>query len=412
MSDLESLKNEYLQKVKISKSKNGSRNIIIFTTNSEQDVIDSLKERVITKKSIEVKNDINIISLTLKSVINNEVLNELYSHFIIHAGFKKKENIVDTTNDNRITQYYKNCCNHDNVNYNEFINLTKKEFFQKYRKITLSKNTIEAVNDYHEQLKLEKIKKRFDNIKWGSLNNKFQITVLEILKTEPHPRNIYIVEDVDGNNGKSFLCSYINTLYDILIVDGKPDNVYYQLSQMCKEGLDPTALIMDIPRESENYLQYNTIEKLKNGLVNSGKYESVKVNINPPHVFLFCNFNVRTDLWTNDRIKYINTQTGIITNINGEIEDIYGNVLNEEISDNKVSNEEIDYEKKYYELQKQIEKLKLENERIENLKFEIEALKYENKLLKESNKDDEEEDEKIIYELPEQEEEISDYEDE
>lgn len=95
---------------------------------------------------------------------------------------------------------------------------------------------------------------------------------------------------------------------------------------MCK-GLDPIALILDIPRESENYLQYNTIEKLKNGLVNSGKYESVKVNIKSPHVFLFCNFNVKTDLWTSDRIKYINVQTGVITNVDGEEEDIYGNLI-------------------------------------------------------------------------------------
>lgn len=44
------------------------------------------------------------------------------------------------------------------------------------------------------------------------MNNKFQITVLAILKTKPHPRNIFVVEDIDGNNGKSYLCSYINIL--------------------------------------------------------------------------------------------------------------------------------------------------------------------------------------------------------
>lgn len=60
-----------------------------------------------------------------------------------------------------------------------------------------------------------------------------------------------------------------------MIVQGKPDNVYYLLSQMVEEGKDPSVVILDVPRDSENYLQYLTVEILKDGLVNSGKYKSI-----------------------------------------------------------------------------------------------------------------------------------------
>ncbi len=82
--EIENLKNEYLEKVKESKSKAGSRNIIIFTINAEDDVINAIKEhREITKKCIEVKNSINIISLTLKSVISEKELVKKYEHFTL-----------------------------------------------------------------------------------------------------------------------------------------------------------------------------------------------------------------------------------------------------------------------------------------------------------------------------------------
>lgn len=124
-------------------------------------MINTIKEnRVITKKCIEVKNGINIICLTLKSVISEKELIKQYEHFIIHAGFKKQDNIIDINNDDRTTRYYKKICNDDDIDINDFFNLPKKQFFQKYRKITLLKNTIEAVNDYHEQLKIEEIKKK------------------------------------------------------------------------------------------------------------------------------------------------------------------------------------------------------------------------------------------------------------
>jgi hypothetical protein len=317
------------QRVKPSESKCGARNVLVFTKQSIDEVKEAFADvREIKKIGMDIEDDINVIRLYLSNAIDRLTLSRIgLNDVILHKGFKKTNTIIDIDNDDRTTKHYKKICENDDIDYEDFISLSKKDFFTRYEKITLKLESVKAINHYHDKMKQADIIESYSKIKWGSIGNLFQKTVLDICKTKPHPRNIYIVEDLGGDNGKSFLCGYINTQYDVLLVDGKPDNVYYQLSQMCDEGCDPKILILDVPRESQDYLQYNTVEKLKNGLVNSGKYESRKVNIRPPHIFIFTNFAIKTDLWTSDRIKYIDVETGEITNTNGDLEDIHGNKI-------------------------------------------------------------------------------------
>lgn len=365
-SIINNLYKEYLEKVCKSNSSSGSRNVIIITQKSEDEVLQIVHStakngnRVITNKKVKIIDNIHIIELRLKSVIKEELLNKHFEYVIAHGGYLKEDCIIDKNEDDRMTQYYKKICNDNNIKIDDFYNLPKKIFFQRYKKITMTDKAIEAVNAFHETKRIEDVIKEYQNIVFKP----FQQTVLDILKTKPHKRNIYIVQDEQGNIGKSFLCVYINAIYDILLVEGKTDNIYYLLSEMVKEGIDPEACILDIPRESQNFLQYSTIEKLKNGLVNSGKYKSMKMNIKPPHVFIFSNFIVSTENWTKDRIKYIDPVTGIITNMNNEIEDIYGNVIGKSNSQTKTNDLEltIDYKTMYYELESKYSKLKEEYE--------------------------------------------------
>ncbi|KAG9407699.1 hypothetical protein AC1031_002416 [Aphanomyces cochlioides] len=317
-------------RVKPSESKCGARNVLVFTLQSIDEVkksFDGIRE--IKKIGMDIEDDIHVIKLYLASAIDRLSLSKIgLNHILLHKGFKRMNTIIDMDKDDRITKYYKKVCENDEIDYEDFIGLyPKKAFFDKYPKITLKPESIKAINHYHDQLKHKEIADTYAKVQWGSKKNLFQQTVLQIANTKPHARNIYVVQDLEGDNGKSFLCGYINTKYDVLLVDGKPDNVYYQLSQMCEEGNDPSILILDVPRESKDYLQYNTVEKLKNGLVNSGKYESKKVNIRSPHIFIFTNFYIKTDQWTSDRIKYIDVVSGEITDTQGNKEDIYGNKL-------------------------------------------------------------------------------------
>jgi len=48
--------------------------------------------------------------------------------------------------------------------------------------------------------------------------------------------------------------------------------------------------IFGYARSKENYISYEALEEIKDGLFFSGKYESGMVCINPPHVVVLCNF--------------------------------------------------------------------------------------------------------------------------
>ena len=40
---------------------------------------------------------------------------------------------------------------------------------------------------------------------------------------------LYIIEDEGGHNGKSTLCKYLDLVYNVLLADGKKDNIFNQL---------------------------------------------------------------------------------------------------------------------------------------------------------------------------------------
>lgn len=141
----------------------------------------------------------------------------------------------------------------------------------------------------------------FKNIKWYPK----QLQILEILKTKPDARKIYINSD-DGNTGKSFLCKYIALKYQgVVIADGKKDNIFHEVNKLCSNGIVPKIIILDVPRQNENYVQYGVLEQLKNGLLVSGKYEGGQCIFPNPHVIIFCNFELDVTLWTADRPVFI-----------------------------------------------------------------------------------------------------------
>jgi len=55
------------------------------------------------------------------------------------------------------------------------------------------------------------------------------------------------------------------------------------------DKFDIKTVIYDIPRESIQYVQYQAIEKIKDGKFFSPKYESGMVRFNKPHIVCFSN---------------------------------------------------------------------------------------------------------------------------
>lgn len=117
----------------------------------------------------------------------------------------------------------------------------------------------------------------------------WQQDILNLIKETADERSIHWVYEEKGNVGKSFLCRYIACTRNVIIADGKKDNIFNQINAMIEGGLCPEIIILDIPRTSYEYINYGAIESIKNGCIYSGKYEGGTCIFPPPHVICFAN---------------------------------------------------------------------------------------------------------------------------
>lgn len=119
----------------------------------------------------------------------------------------------------------------------------------------------------------------------------WQRNVINIVEGDRDPRKIHWYYDYEGNTGKTQLSKYLVVKHKALILSGKSSDMKYGvISYMQKHnGIAPKIIIFDIPRCSKEFISYQGIEEVKNGLFFSGKYESDMCVYNPPHVVCFAN---------------------------------------------------------------------------------------------------------------------------
>lgn len=130
----------------------------------------------------------------------------------------------------------------------------------------------------------------------------WQSEIIDILDSKPDRRTIHWYWEDVGNVGKSFLCKYIAVTREVIICDGKKDNIFNQVNTAIDAGKKPAIILLDVPRTSLEYINYGAIEALKNGLLYSGKYEGGICAFPSPHVIIFANrlpdlTAVSTDRW-------------------------------------------------------------------------------------------------------------------
>lgn len=127
----------------------------------------------------------------------------------------------------------------------------------------------------------------------------WQLEVMKIIKDKPDKRSIYWFYEPVGNMGKTTLCKYLVVKHNALMLTGKSNDMYHMLSK----HTDKRALIIvDVPRSTQDYINYGAIEQIKNGLVFSGKYDGCQLVFNCPHVIVFSNeypdvSKMSTDRW-------------------------------------------------------------------------------------------------------------------
>lgn len=136
---------------------------------------------------------------------------------------------------------------------------------------------------------------------------KWQSDILSEISKEPDDRSINVVVDKIGNKGKTQLCKLLCAKYNALCVSGKSSDIKYAIVKYKEQKrIYPKIILIDVPRSHLDYISYEAIEKVKDGLFFCGKYESTQVIMNSPHVYIFMNEQPDTNKMSKDRWKITN----------------------------------------------------------------------------------------------------------
>lgn len=106
------------------------------------------------------------------------------------------------------------------------------------------------------------------------------------LDASPGDREIIFIVDFKGNSGKTWFAKWYGQTHEKtqIILPGKVADMAYALDTTCN------VIFMDCPRSKQGeFIQYDFLEHVKNGMVFSPKYESFMKIMKPPHVVVFMN---------------------------------------------------------------------------------------------------------------------------
>lgn len=164
------------------------------------------------------------------------------------------------------------------------------------------KNKDEYIKYMMEQKKKTILENIYKDVKMKPLQQK----IIDIIESESNNRTINWIIDYKGNYGKSFLTKYLFCKENGIIVNGKTNDIFNSLNnyQLENDFKDPKFVIIDIPRSSKGYTEhlYNIMEKIKDGLLYSGKYEGGTILYEkPPHIIVFSNEEPSVEKMSKDR---------------------------------------------------------------------------------------------------------------
>lgn len=114
----------------------------------------------------------------------------------------------------------------------------------------------------------------------------WQANLWELVGNEPSDRSVVFVYDATGNAGKSWFAKFVFTRLPgktQILRPGKRDDLCYLIDST------KSIFIFDCPRSEIQFLQYSVLEAIKDGYVQSTKYQCVPKYLGPSHVIVMCN---------------------------------------------------------------------------------------------------------------------------
>lgn len=112
------------------------------------------------------------------------------------------------------------------------------------------------------------------------------------LRSTPEDRKIIWYADPLGAAGKTAFVKHriIHNRKSVIMVNGKASDIKCAVKIVLDTGQDIEEVYFCIPRKLEQFVSYQAIEEVKDGLFFSGKYEGGCVLMNVPHVIVMANF--------------------------------------------------------------------------------------------------------------------------
>lgn len=135
----------------------------------------------------------------------------------------------------------------------------------------------------------------------------WQLRVDLIVSLPADNRTVNWVVDPAGRAGKTAFCKHLCTLYpeEVIYICGKAADCKYAISEWLGANKKLRIVLFDFTRSLENFVSYEAIESIKNGIFFSTKYESKMAIFESPHVVCFSNFEPDRSKLSADRWNII-----------------------------------------------------------------------------------------------------------
>jgi hypothetical protein len=187
-----------------------------------------------------------------------------------------------------------------------------------------SKNCIKKDEDYYvtkEKTRIEGPWKNEDTsipsfYRNATLKPWQQEIVQEIEQYVTEGRQINLIVNTRGNEGKSFLSNYLRAHKKIYLIPPLDDYKDVMQYMMCRYN-DDKAVFIDVPRglsEKTGKQFYSAIETIKGGFLYDTRYRGRDMIINPPCIYVFCNYFPNRNFLSWDRWNVRELRDGILVN--------------------------------------------------------------------------------------------------
>lgn len=153
-----------------------------------------------------------------------------------------------------------------------------------------------------------KLKKKLEDPMKGLELKPWQVEILNILNQPPDTRKIHWYWESNGKVGKTTFAKHLALTRGAIVLSGKSADIKDGVRRYLEKHDEVNLAIFHYVKTQEEYISYEALESIKDGMFFSGKFESGMVLFNQPHIIILANFKPDTSKLSKDRwiIKNIN----------------------------------------------------------------------------------------------------------